>query len=123
MIVSFGHNNISCNDLNEFEALVNQQLSMDSAEIWISENGDTEECPCLAILVNENGAYVNYFGEDGSCHASYGKDGDDAIIPFCDGQYEVRSSQIISKSDALRAILAFFRNKGRSDLIQWQQLY
>ena len=123
MIVSFGFNNISCNSLNEFEEVIKQQLSLDSLEMWVSENGGTQECPCLGILVNAVGVSINYFGDDGSCYAACGGDDDDTVIPFCNGQYEVVSYQVISKSDALNAIVAFYQNKERLESIKWEQLY
>ena len=123
MIVSFGHNNVSCDNLNEFEKVIREQLSLDSSEVWVSVNGGTDDAPCLGILINSIGVSINHFGDDGSCYVTCGEDGGDTVIPFCDGQYEVYSYQIISKADALKAILDFYQNKGRSDSVKWEQLY
>ncbi len=123
MIVSVDHNNISCESIDEFEKVIKQQLSLDSSEIWVSENGDTEEYPCMGILVNSTGVSLNHFGEDESCYASCSGDYNGEFVTFCDGQYEVHACQVISKEDALKALLDFYKDKGRSDSIKWDQLY
>ena len=123
MIVSFEHNNISCDNPNEFEKVIKQLLSLGSAEIWVSENGDRDEYPCMGILVNSTGVSLTHFGEDGSCYASCGEDQKEGFVSFCGGQYEVQAYQIISKADALKVLIDFYKDKGRSDSIKWDQLY
>ena len=123
MIVSIAHNNIPCNNEPEYEKALKELLSLDSAEVWISENGDPDECPCIGLLINAEGASLSYFGDDGSCYSSYRDDADKEIVTFCNGQYEVGASQVIGKEDALPALMDFYRNKGCSDSIKWDQLY
>ena len=123
MIVSFGHNNISCGTEAEYEKAVKELLSLDSAEVWISENGDAEEYPCIGLLINAEGASLNHFGDDGSCYSSHRDGTAREMVTFCNGQYEVDASQVIGKEEALPALMDFFRNKGRSDSIEWDQLY
>ena len=123
MIVSYDHNNVSCDNSDEFEKVIMQLLSLESSEIWVSENGDRDDYPCMGILVSSTGVTLNYFGDDGSCYASCSQEYDGEFVSFCGGQYEVHACQVISKADALEALLDFHQDKGRSDSIKWDQLY
>lgn len=123
MIVSVDHDNIDCSNKEEFEKTIKEQLSKESAEVWISLNGDTEGYPCLALLVNQDYAALNYFDDDGSCYSSYRGEYERETVYFCDDQYEVDISQIISKESALNVIMDFFPSGDRSEYIQWEQLY
>ena len=123
MIVTVGHNNISCNDADQYEKTIRELLSLESAEVWISMTGDRDECPCMSLLVNQNAATLNYYGDDESCYVSYSGDSKQGIVSFCDGQYEIDNSQVIDKESALTALMDYYRNNTRSDSIQWDQLY
>ncbi len=123
MTVNCGHDSYQCNSVEEFEDLLPELLSKDSAEIWISSNGGQDDYPCLVILVNENSATISHFGEDGSCYSSCNGSTDDGFITFCDEQYEIHSYQVISKEEVLAAALDFCRDKSRSNAVRWDQLY
>ena len=65
MIVSCGHDIYQCGDAGVFESIMQKLLAEKSAEVWISQNGEQDEYPCMALLVNENNAVLNHFGDDG----------------------------------------------------------
>ena len=123
MTISCDNNTYQCNTAGEFERALRKLLSKDSAEVWISENGERDEYPCIALLVGEDGAMLNYFGEDGSCYSSFNGTSEDKFESLCDGQYEIHTFQIISKKDALKALLDFYQDKSMSSAIKWDQLY
>ena len=81
MIVNYGHDFYQCNNALEFENKMRELLSKDSAEIWISQNGEQNEYPCMSVLVNESQATINHFGEDESCYASCNETVDDGFLP------------------------------------------
>lgn len=123
MIVNCGHDSYNCENVEKFENVIQELLSNDSAEVWISQNGGKDDCPCLAVQINENNATINYFGEDGSCYSTFNGSRNDGFVTFCDGQYEIHSYQVISKEETLTAVLDFYHYKSRSDAIMWDQLY
>ena len=123
MIVSVGYNIISCSTEAEFEKTMKELLSLDSAEVWISDKGEPEEYPCIGLLINAEGASLNFFGDDGSCYSSYRDGAEKKIVLFCDGQYELDAGQVIGKEEVLPVLTDFFRNKERSGSIEWDQLY
>ena len=123
MIVSCGHDIYRCDDAGVFESVMKKLLAEKSAEVWISQKGEQDEYPCMALLVNENNAVLNHFGDDGSCYSSCNGSAEDGFVSFCDGQYEIHSNQVISKDDALTALMDYFPDNGRSSDIQWEQLY
>ena len=123
MIVSCGHDIYRCDDAGVFESVMKKLLAEKSAEVWISQIGEQDEYPCMALLVNENNAVLNHFGDDGSCYSSCNGSAEDGFVSFCDGQYEIHSNQVISKDDALTALMDYFPDNGRSSDIQWEQLY
>ena len=123
MIVSCGHDIYQCDDAGVFKSIMQKLLAEKSAEVWISQKGEQDEYPCMALLVNENNAMLNHFGDDGSCYSSCNGSAEDGFVSFCDGQFEIHSNQVISKEEALTALMDYFPDKGRSSGIQWEQLY
>ena len=123
MVISVGHNNIICETEGDFEKNLKEQLELESAEIWVSEHGLSDEYPCFVILINGKSASLTFFGDDGSCFVSVGGGSDTEVIPFCSGQYEVAGNQIINKNDALEVLMKFFSDRSRSNSIMWEQLY
>jgi hypothetical protein len=123
MIVSCGHDIYQCGDAGVFESIMQKLLAEKSAEVWISQNGEQDEYPCMALLVNENNAVLNHFGDDGSCYSSCNGSAKEGFVSFCDGQYEIHADQIISKEEAMTALMDYYMNNGRSIKIQWNQLY
>ena len=123
MIVSCGHDTYQCDDADVFESIMRKLLAEKSAEVWISQNGEQDEYPCMALLVNENSAMLNHFGDDGSCYSSSNGSAQEGFVFFCDGQYEIQSDQVISKEEAMTALMDYYLNNGRSSGIQWEQLY
>jgi hypothetical protein len=123
MIVSCGHDIYQCDDAGVFKSIMQKLLAEKSAEVWISQKGEQDEYPCMALLVNENNAALNHFGDDGSCYSSCNGSAEDGFVSFCDGQFEIHSNQVISKEEALTALMDYFSDNGRSSGIQWEQLY
>ena len=123
MVIAVGHKNLICENEEVFGKNLREQLESESAEIWVSKNGSSDEYPCLGLLINGNDASLTFFDEDGSCSVSVGDGSDDEVIPFCDGQYEVWGNHIINKKDAIAVLMKFFIDMGRSDSIMWEQLY
>ena len=123
MVINCGHDSYQCQNAGDFESIIRELLAKESAEVWISQNGEQDEYPCMAILVNETNAALNHFGDDGSCYSSYNGSPKDGFVSFCDGQYEIHSNQVISKEEALTALMDFFSSRSRSNAIQWDQLY
>lgn len=123
MIVSCGHDIYQCGDAGVFESIMQKLLAEKSAEVWISQNGEQDEYPCMTLLVNENNAVLNHFGDDGSCYSSCNGSAKEGFVSFCDGQYEIHADQIISKEEAMTALMDYYMNNGRSIKIQWDQLY
>ena len=68
-------------------------------------------------------AVLNYFGDDGSCYSSCNGSAKEGFVSFCDGQYEIHADQIISKEEAMIALMDYYMNNGWSIKIQWDQLY
>jgi len=123
MVVDCGHDKYQCDSANDLERVIRELLALDSAEVWISQKGEQDEYPCMALLVNERCAVLNYFGDDGSCYSSSNGSHTDGFVSFCDGQYEIHSYQVISKEAALTAVLDHYRDNGRSSAVMWDQLY
>lgn len=123
MIVSCGHDIYQCDDAGVFKSIMQKLLAEKSAEVWISQKGEQDEYPCMALLVNEKYAALNHFGDDGSCYSSCNGSAEDGFVSFCDGQFEIHSNQVISKEEALTALMDYFPDNGRSSGIQWEQLY
>ena len=48
---------------------------------------------------------------------------EDGFVSFGDGQYEIHSYQVISKEEVMPALMEYYFTNGRSDSIQWDQLY
>lgn len=122
MVVSIDNENIICDTFEEYRACINVKMELDSAEIWISENGGQDDLPCLGILINDDEVVINYFGEDGRNFVTVGNESDEREISFCAGQYDVAGYQIIDKTSAIKGILDFFDSKGISDHLRWEEL-
>ena len=122
MIIDIEKESIYCNSFDQYEAQVRKILDLKSAEVWISENGGQDDLPCLSILINDGEYVINYFGDDGSNYVTVGLEGDEREVPFCDGQYDVAGYQIISREEALTAIIDFFNTHEPSDEINWEEL-
>lgn len=123
MIVSCGHDIYQCDDADVFESIMKKLLAEKSAEVWISQNGEQDEYPCMALLVNENNAVLHHFGDDGSCYVSCNGSDQEGFVSFCDGQYEICSYQVISKEVAMTALMDYYFNSVRSNIVQWDQQY
>ncbi|MBO7451974.1 MAG: hypothetical protein J6U54_16645 [Clostridiales bacterium] len=119
MVISVGHNNIDCKSYEDYSLGVDRVLSSSDAEIWISETGRADEFPCLAILINNDLAFINYFDGEKNL-ASVAPSSDEGYIKFCGGAYEVRKDQIIPKDQAGFAIKEFYESCSPSDLIDWE---
>ena len=122
MVVSIDNENIICDTFEEYRACINVKMELDSAEIWISENGGQDDLPCLGILINDDEVVINYFGEDGRNYVTVGHESDEREISFCAGQYDVAGYQIIDKTSAIKGILDFFDSKDISDHLRWEEL-
>ena len=122
MVVSIGHENITCYTYEEYEKCISEKLALNDAEIWISENGGQDDLPCLGIIVNDDEVVINFFGKDEDNYVTVGNPSDEREISFCGGQYEVAGYQIIDKQSAIKGILAFFLSKDKSDDLQWEEL-
>lgn len=122
MIIQIDNESILCNSFDEFKVKMNKIFEMVSAEIWISENGEQDELPCLAILINNDEVVINYFGEDGSNFVTIGDEEDDRIISFCEGQYDVAGYQVIDKETAIKGICEYFDSQSMSDGLKWEEL-
>ena len=123
MIVNCGFNNVKCNDISAVEECIKEMFLKESAEIWVSETGSSDENPCVGILIEKEKVSLTFFDKDGSCFAAVGDKKIEGVVNFCDGQYEIAGYQIIDKERAMNALLDFFEYKSRSDLIDWDQLY
>ena len=47
----------------------------------------------------------------------------EGFVSFCDGQYEICSYQVISKEVAMTALMDYYLNSVRSNIVQWDQQY
>lgn len=122
MFIDIDNDSFSCDSPDEFEKQIGILLDMESAEAWISENGGSDDLPCLSVLVNDGEYVINYFGEDGSNYVSAGLEGDEREVSFCNGRYEVSGCQIILREDAKTAMLHFYKTHETSDEINWEEL-
>ena len=122
MVIVYEHELINCGSLPDFEKNLREKMSLDSAEIWISGNGTSDDLPCIAILINDTKAVVNIFCEDGSNYVSSGDEDAEGYVTFCDGQYEIAACQMVDKEDAVQAAMDFYTTKDRSNKINWEIL-
>lgn len=122
MIIEINNDSIKCDSYEIFKENINKIFSLDSAEVWISENGGQGDLPCLGILINNDEYVINYFGDDESDFVSVGDENDEREVSFCDGAYDVAGYQIISKDNALERVMYFYREKNISHVLLWDEL-
>ena len=122
MVISVEGELIPCEEYEDYEIGINEMMSLESVELWISETGSPDDFPCLAVLLNGDQAVLNIFYKDGSNYVSSGSGSFDEIVPFYDGRYEIHGNQIISKTEAVVAVMDFFNTKDRSYLIDWERI-
>lgn len=113
-----------CNTFQECEAHIRQAIFQHpDNEIWCSSNGGPDDFPCLAILINNTLAVVNYFSKDNEeMSASIGDLSKDGEIDFCNRAYRIPRYQIIPANAALNCALEFFRSQQRPSCIEWEEL-
>ena len=122
MIIDIDNDSFMCDSFEAYEIQVKRIIDLESAEVWISENGGQDDLPSLSILINDGEYVINYFGEDGSNYVTVGLEGDEREVPFCNGQYDVAGYQIVSREDAMIAIPDFFNTHEPSERINWEEL-
>lgn len=124
MFIDSNEGTIEVSVLDDFKKELEQCFNADGGnDIWCSVRGMPDDYPCLAILVDQTNAVVNYFADDnGNMFASIGDISRDDTVKFLDGQYEVAAYQIISRDLAMQAALQFFVRQERPDCIEWEDL-
>ena len=73
MVVSITGGSFICSNLEEYRDRLLAIFSYYDGEIWISENGLTEDAPCLGILTGGDMSVISYFAEDGSNYVTLGE--------------------------------------------------
>ena len=123
MFISSNIGNVRCLTFAEYEAHIKKCISnIPGNEIWCYCN-EEQNFPCLAILVKDMQAVVNYFSEDNNqMFASKGDMFKDGTIDFENGQYEVAAYQVIPETVALECALQFFYSQEKPSYIQWEEL-
>lgn len=124
MFIESNEGTIEVSALEEFKKELEQCFNVDGGnDIWCSVHGMPDDYPCLAILVDQTNAVVNYFADDkGNMFASIGDISQDGTVKFLGGQYEVAAYQILSRDLAMQAALQFFEKQERPACIEWEDL-
>lgn len=124
MIIVSDDGEFRCQDILEFREVLQRctKHGRDN-EIWC--NGDNEEYPCIAILVSQDRAVVNYFAEeDGAMYVSHGNEQGEGIFKIETKYqvYEVIVEQVIPLKSALECAEEFFIVQELPPCIQWEGL-
>lgn len=125
MVIAHDFDQFDCESLEEYRARLLEVMAPENSEIWISEHGVQDECPCLAILIKGERAVINLWDQEGHNFVSQNPESasiDDSCEDFCEGEYEVACEQIITKSAAMIAALDFFESGAPTNKIIWNEL-
>ncbi|WP_313133255.1 Imm1 family immunity protein [Anaerocolumna sp.] len=124
MFVSSNLGTIQCITFSKYEEQIKECIEYNhNNEIWCSCTNDSNDYPCLAILVRGEYAVVNYFSENNNeMFSSVGDLSKNDEVEFEDGQYEVAANQVIPTMAALECALQFFHTQERPSCIEWEEL-
>lgn len=121
MFITDNYGAYQCPQIEEFKERIREVFGRPDNEIWISENDDPDDMPCMGILVKGDQAVINYFNTDVN-YVSASKDKRDGTLEFCNGMYEILKEQILPKEDVIRCALEFFSDKACPKCIEWEEL-
>jgi len=115
--------------LSEFESILNLRYGGNANEFWITKN-ETEENPCLAILVRDKYANVTFFPSYD--HMGFqslspiNSEKDDGYLVFYtntpEEEIEVNDSMVVTWDSALEAAKEFFITLAKPTCMEWEEL-
>lgn len=123
MYIASNSGDFECNNIEEFTDKLKECFKTENGnEIWCSIHKD-EEFPCIALLVGQAGAVVNFFSENNEEQfVSVGSQEKEEVVEFLGGRYEIDSCQIISNEKAIECALEFFKTRQKPEVIKWDEL-
>lgn len=116
-----------CLDINDLENGLNKRYRSDVNEFWLYGKN---RYPCLAIMVNNQNAYLHYFPKDK--HPGFQSVGIDTNLKSgelsffytnsIDEEIAVANDAVVSFSTAIIAAKEFFSSMGMPNSIKWFEL-
>ena len=114
------------NNISEFSEILQKRYGDDVNEFWITN--DTQDNPCLVILVNKEMANLTYFPDEESlgfqsvgCQTNQKNDYCFFYTNTPEEEIEIRRDSIISVDKAFEAAKKFFYKREMPDNIEWTE--
>lgn len=114
------------NNISEFSEILQKKYGDGVNEFWITNN--TQENPCLVVLVNKEMANLTYFSDEESlgfqsvgCQTNQKNDYCIFYTNTPEEEIEIRRDSIISVDKAFEAAKKFFYKREMPDNIEWTE--